>query len=524
MAVAGPVGIRIRGQRKAMGLTQAELARRVGISASYLNLIEADKRAVGGSLLQQIAGELGVDLDILSGMQERRLVERLSEVAAQPELLEHGIDPSSANRFVSRHPEWARAMLGLWRAHRDSEQHISALADRLDQDPTLAEAVHDMLTSATAIRSTSEVLDTVDDLTGDERDRFIDIILSHSGALSSQAEVLVKLFETGAARRTSRTPAEEVDDLYIQNRAWFPELEEAVEDLRSEFGLPDRIDDDELYRALGERLGIEVRTLPADAAGRFRNSARFDPEAGRLDLLTTAPAATRRFQLARALVIRAQPDCADGVLVSDILTTDAARQRARSALYSAAAASLLMPYDLFLADAEALRYDIEALRQRHAASLEQVCLRLLSLKKPGAEGVPFALMKTDPSGFISKRYPLPGLPLPRSGSACPLWPLYAAFQTPERMIRQLAEFPNGSRFLFIARTVRHEPAAYHEAPFSSSIMLACDVAYADQTIYADGMNLSSQRIATPVGPACRLCPRGACAHRGESSFLASQNL
>ncbi len=77
MTVAAPIGMKVRTRRKARGLTQKALAQKVGISASYLNLIESDRRAVGGSLLQRIAEQLGLELADLSGDQERRLVERL---------------------------------------------------------------------------------------------------------------------------------------------------------------------------------------------------------------------------------------------------------------------------------------------------------------------------------------------------------------------------------------------------------------------------------------------------------------
>ncbi|MEL6481744.1 MAG: helix-turn-helix transcriptional regulator, partial [Pseudomonadota bacterium] len=49
------VGARIRARRRDIGITQAELARRVGISPSYLNLIERNKRAIAGKLLGDIA-------------------------------------------------------------------------------------------------------------------------------------------------------------------------------------------------------------------------------------------------------------------------------------------------------------------------------------------------------------------------------------------------------------------------------------------------------------------------------------
>jgi hypothetical protein len=162
---------------------------------------------------------------------------------------------------------------------------------------------------------------------------------------------------------------------------------------------------------------------------------------------------------------------------------------------------------------------VELLRQRFSASVEQICQRLVSLRKPGAEGIPFGFLRADPSGHVSKRFPIAGLPIPRSGNGCPLWPLYGAFQTPDRVIRQLAEFPNGSRYLFIGRTVRHEPALFHEAPFLHAVMLACDEVHADQTVYADGLDFAARQMATPVGPNCRLCSRDNCLHRGEDSIL-----
>ena len=48
-----PIGFRISNRRKSLKISQAALARLVGISPSYLNLIENNKRDVGGALLQR---------------------------------------------------------------------------------------------------------------------------------------------------------------------------------------------------------------------------------------------------------------------------------------------------------------------------------------------------------------------------------------------------------------------------------------------------------------------------------------
>ena len=56
------IGPRIRDRRRQLGITQAGLAARVDISASYLNLIEGNKRNIGGALLRRIADETGAKI------------------------------------------------------------------------------------------------------------------------------------------------------------------------------------------------------------------------------------------------------------------------------------------------------------------------------------------------------------------------------------------------------------------------------------------------------------------------------
>src|SRR5690606_31754692 len=108
------IGLKIRNLRREKGLTQNELARRAGISASYLNLIESNKRAVAGMLLQRIAAGLGVDATQLDGTAERRMAAMLEELAAQPEITGKKGAPQGAEEIVARYPEWAELMLRLY--------------------------------------------------------------------------------------------------------------------------------------------------------------------------------------------------------------------------------------------------------------------------------------------------------------------------------------------------------------------------------------------------------------------------
>ena len=84
------IGPTLRRLRTAQGLSQQALAQKLGISTSYLNLIEHDQRSVTANLLFKLAKILDVDLDSLSGDQERDYEIKLREVFADPLL---GTDP-----------------------------------------------------------------------------------------------------------------------------------------------------------------------------------------------------------------------------------------------------------------------------------------------------------------------------------------------------------------------------------------------------------------------------------------------
>ena len=132
-----------------------------------------------------------------------------------------------------------------------------------------------------------------------------------------------------------------------------------------------------------------------------------------------------------------------------------------------------MPYEPFLEAAERWRYDLDALSRLFGVSYEQAAHRLATLRRPGAEGVRFAFMRTDASGYVTKRLPLPRLPLPRYGNACPLWAIHAAFQTPGVTARSFGELPSGEQFLFFARAVEKRPSSASAPRHLLSVMLAC---------------------------------------------------
>jgi predicted transcriptional regulator/transcriptional regulator with XRE-family HTH domain len=516
------LGLKIRDARKRLGLTQAKVAEAVGISTSYFNLIERNKRPIGGALVLRIARELEMDPALLDDDAERRLITQLTEMAADPLLSGLDLDPVAVPSLVGRHPSWSRALALLHRECRDRGEVVDALSDRLRQDPELADVVHRMLTNISGIRSTAEILDSVEDLAPDQSARFRATLAAESARLSDAAQALADFFDRTEAPKQALTASEEVDDFFIANNTWFPTLEDEAARLRERIGADGAGGERALTARLEAMAEADWQRPKVGLADEVDDDPLADLETAMMarGLEEGAAPPSRRMALAGRLVwqvmaepIRALVDAAPE------LGSPAARRRAAGALVSYGAGALLFPYQPFLEDAERLRYDIGMMRRRYRASFEQVCQRFVSLRRPGAEGLPFAMLRADPAGTLSKRFPLPRLALPRHGAACPLWAIYRAFQTPGPVVRQVAELPTGDRFLFIARVVRKGVDSFTMPARQVSVALACSVQFADRLVYGDGLDLSSHARADPVGVSCRVCPRTDCRHRTEAPIM-----
>jgi len=532
--------LKIRERRRALGLTQADLARRVGISTSYFNLIERGKRTIGGGLMVRIARALDLDPATLDDASERRLAVELADLAGDPLLADLDLggnrsggecgpgSPASGATgavaaLIGRHPAWARALVRLHRECRDRGEVIAALTDRLSQDPFLSDIVHRMLTTIAGVRSTAEILGSVEDIPPDQSRRFRATLVSESSRLSDVAQALADFFDHAEAPKRAVTPAEEVDDFILVNDNHFATLEEEAGRLserlrvtrrggvRPPAGQAELVLDGDMLAFLDRSGGLPdperreaVAGLPEDALGEGILRA----------LEEGAPAASRRFALARLVTARVMAEPIDAlVAAAPTLGTPVARRRARGVLAAYAASALLFPYEPFREDAERLRYDIGLMRRRYRASFEQICQRYVGLRRPGAEGVPFAMLRADPAGTLSKRFPLGNLAMPRHGSACSLWAVYSAFHSPGTVVRQLVETPSGDRFLFVARAVLKGAESFEMPARVVSVAIACDARHAHRLAYGDGLDLSARARAIPVGVSCRVCPREGCRHR-----------
>ena len=515
------IGLRIRESRKKIGLTQVKMAEKLGISAAYLNLIESNKRGVGGDLLKRIANELNLDVQTLSGAYEQRLSDDLQALTSSP--LFDDLDPSDhfAQEIVATHPKWARMMLILYRAYLDRSRALTVISDRLNRDTELQTSVHRMLSQLTAIRSVSEILNSASEISTDQRDRFHKLLQVQSTELTNVTQQLVSYFDTQQSTNPTAAIAEQVDEFIISKQNYFPGLEQAADKLRETLSQSKQLDfDGALISFLSEQLNIQVKNeaFSTDGNIRYKNQCRMDETSGTLYFVNQASVTTKRFQMLTAAAKIVCKPALDKIVSDPTLSSFAAKRQAFSALAAYVAGAVLMPYERFRECCEEVRYDIDVLRQLFNVGYEQVCHRLVTLRRLGEEGIPFAFMRVDPSGHISKRFPLPRFPLPRYGHICPLWPVFSAFQTPEKINQTLAEFPNGNRFLMISRTTKKRSAAFYDPPVVYSIMLVCDILYADRLVYSEGLNLAARGASLKVGPSCNQCARQGCPHRQEAAW------
>ena len=222
----GLTGSRIRERRVMAGLKQAELAQQSGISASYLNLIEHNRRRIGGKLLLNIAQALGVEPQALTEGAEAALIAALREAAEDAGLA--GPESDRADEFAGRFPGWAKVPATSQRRIHALEQTVEALSDRLAHDPQLATSMHELLSTAAAIRSTAAILAETDSLQPEWRDRFHANIHEDSRRLSDSAQALVTYFDNAAeTREVAHSPQAEVEAFLAAHDYHFDPLEQA---------------------------------------------------------------------------------------------------------------------------------------------------------------------------------------------------------------------------------------------------------------------------------------------------------
>src|SRR6266853_1719418 len=205
------VGPRFRRIRQQLGLSQTQMAEGLGISPSYINLIERNQRPVTAQILLRLAETYDLDLRDLATTDEDRFLAELCPGVTH-----------SLQRLYAAYTE----------ARRGETLVAAQMADR----------------------------------------------------------------DEGSGTRFEANPIERVRDLIEANRNYFPELEQAAENLRDELNVPS----EELFAALATRLrekhSILTRIMPVDVMRETLR--RFDRHRRQLLISELVDGAGRIFQLA----------------------------------------------------------------------------------------------------------------------------------------------------------------------------------------------------------------------------------
>jgi len=334
------------------------------------------------------------------------------------------------------------------------------------------------------------------------------------------ADAIARLYSALVQRR--RQPIDDDNDAgavvapetwardHIQaQRNHFPYLEEAAETLAGALGGTDGLSEG-LKRRLREGYGVEARIVPPELIDAA--SQHYDLHRKRLMLSSLLRPESRTFGLAYQVALLEFRPLIARMIDAAGAPDPATRRLLHMSLANYAAAAIMMPYAPFLEAAERHRYDIDRLCADFGASVEQVAHRLTTLGRSGARGIPFFMLRIDAAGNISKRFAGERFPFSRFGGTCPRWNLHAAFRTPERVVTQWVETPDGQRYFTMSRAVERAVRLDPREASQLAIGLGCDARHASRIVYSDGLDIADPHV-TPIGPACALCPRIRCPQR-----------
>lgn len=415
-----------------------------------------------------------------------------------------GLSPSYLSQIeANQRPVTARVLIDAMRVFEVDAAALDAADDqRLIAD--LREAVADLVGGAQA-PGLSEIKQVVGNAPHFAR-AYLALHRAHRqlDERLKQTEEAVSLDERVAA--SALLPYEEVRDFFHYKDNYIHALDAAAEALAEDLALAEGGGEAALELHLTRRLGVRVER------SRELNLLRhYDPEARILVLGAAQPAATRSFQMAYQIAAMTLADVVEAELEAASFRSQSAAQVCRTGLLNYAAGALLLPYGNFRETARKVRHDIEQLGLIFQVSLEQVFHRLSTLQRPGARGVPFYFVRLDRAGNITKRHSATRFQFARFGGTCPMWNVHDAFSRPDAWMVQLAEMPDGLRYVCVAKGVVKPSGAYLEADRRYALGLGCEVQYADQLVYADGLDLSGP--SAPIGVSCRICERSDCSQR-----------
>ena len=418
---AGP---RIRRIRKEKELTQTAMAEAIGISPSYLNLIERNQRPLTVQLILKLATTFKIDLEDLQG-ESGGSVADLREVFADPLLFAELPGPEELIEVAEAAPNAAAAMIKLYRAYRESQERLTDLSTLLSKE-------------------------------------------GRTTAISS-----------------ARMPLDEVQELLASRPNYFANIEDEAESFLNLLKPNDELEG-VLKEWLRAQHGVSVRILPVATMPNWRR--RYDRHSQRLFISERLSPFDQLRELAMEAALLRMQVAITAEIEGLKLSSQEARRIARFEMARYAAHALMMPYQAFLLAAQKANYDIDVLRSRFHVSFEQAANRLTTLNRNGASGIPFFMLEIDQAGNRFRRAGAHGYPQSRFGGGCPKLPVHSAFAQAQQILVESAEMPDGGQFMLIARTLEGPHGAFSERPRRTALLLGCDISFKDEIVYSQALS------------------------------------
>ncbi|MEM8749032.1 MAG: short-chain fatty acyl-CoA regulator family protein [Pseudomonadota bacterium] len=477
------VGPRVRRIRTGLALTQTAMAQELGVSPSYLNLIERNQRPLTAQLVLKLVSRFKIDPEELQPTGEAGSVAALREVFADPLLSGELPGPEELLELSDGAPNAAIAVVKLYRAFREQQQRLSDLSRLLGEEGKALDASQSQQMPVDAVRAVFEA-----------------------------------------------TP-------------WcFPALEQAADRINKALG-DDRSRMGAIHTLLRNTYGISVQVLPVETMPVWRK--RFDRHSGRLFVSERLRRSDRAELLAQEIVLRQEESVLDEEVELLGIQGDEARRLARMELARYTALAVLMPYERMLRTAERVHYDPQLLANRFDVGFGQAVERLVSLQDKSAgrrAGLPFFSMEIDQGGNILRRIGAKGFPSSHFGGQCPKLSVHAAFARPSELVAERVLTPEGRVYAVLARTVEGAIEGVGDRPRRTAILLGIEDKVAAARISASAgepetspgrrppIEISDASALVPdifarllpdihantvvnIGPACRLCERPDCVAR-----------
>ena len=118
------IGPKIKAFRRKLGIQANKLADQLGISPSYLNLIEGGKRKIDGDLLLKVCQELKIELSDLAVKSDLNLVNDISELLDDQLFEDLDILGPEIKDLVNTNPKIARALIKLGDNFKQKDHEI----------------------------------------------------------------------------------------------------------------------------------------------------------------------------------------------------------------------------------------------------------------------------------------------------------------------------------------------------------------------------------------------------------------